>query len=210
MKATLFTIAAFVLIHSAKVLHGQETVALPYVLYGKAPTSAEALASAEDKRIAAKLLTERETETELAEHMLARSNNPRVKQLAARIIKDNAAACDLLRRWAGESEPVSKNDEPQHVSKTTEPAPQESEASNSLTLRNVNLLSEAQLDSAYLATQLSTSRRQFDVIKVFSSEATPGFRNQLENLKELSWTHSRMAAELIKLNASPSIAFLEK
>lgn len=199
MKTTLLT--TLVLSLFANILEAQEKLPLPYVLYGKATVPAENFASLPDREIAAWLLMERQHEAKLAEFALRRAQNPYVKQLAKSIAKDNEAVSGMLRRWASASG-NSNATQPAFDGPPQSPWPsihaQLIERSMATAFENLRSLPDSQFEAAYIKSQLELSRQQIDASKALSTHASPGFRNQLENLREIAWRHSYDATEVMK------------
>jgi hypothetical protein len=211
MRSTFLLLLSVGLTLSTSNLIAQETLTLPYVLYGEASEPAEALASPSDRQIAALLIAERRYESRLADVAWQKTQNLHVKQLAERILRDNAAICHKLQGWASLT-----------VESDNQPKPEESampwflirnqiaQRSLATSVSDLREVSASRLDETYLEMQQILSQRQIDACKVLSPQVSAGFRNQLETLQELSWNHSKTTSEILGLTSARPVALVRR
>lgn len=211
MKRTYLALGLSVVFFATKATSAQDIFLAPLQFYGKATATPHADATLSDHKIASWLGLEYSRHAELATAVKEKAMGPHIKRLAESIVKDSEIARDKLSKWsdgfvAVESAAPS-NVAPLMVSLLSTEAEKLDSVLVSLNDKLPNV-PDQQDDETYLQILRSLSKRQVDLSKVLAPSVSPGFRNEIENMREASWKRSQASAHLIALlkSETPSIA----
>lgn len=211
MKKTLLALGLTVVFFATKATLAQDIFLAPLQFYGKATATPHADATLSDHKIASWLGSEYSRHAELATAVKEKAMGPHIKRLAESIVKDSEIARDKLSKWS-EGFVAVTNAGPSGVAPfmVNLVSPEAEQLDRFLVSLDDKLpkVPDQQDDEAYLQILRCLSKRQVELSKVLAPSVSPGFRNEIENMREASWKRSQASTHLIALlkGESPSIA----